>query len=200
VSIGFSAMRLDDIAELVGVKRAAIFYYFKNSREIRAATLERLAAVLAARLQLQLSQPTSLVERLEATMVALVDFLSERPAFSHLVLLLASEGPFASHADARTLAEPFLRILEGLLAEGEQTGLLRPVTRDPLQFASIVVGSTIFRMAAMPIFSPPESSATNSDHLELHRSEVLAVLRILLGVRSTEIRAGSGQKGRPRRL
>jgi TetR/AcrR family transcriptional regulator len=186
-SVGFSATRLDDIAEQVGVKRAAIFYYFKDKRELCAATLEYLAADLTVRLQHELSQPTSLPEQLEACMAALVDFLSERPAFSHLVLRLASEAPFESHSDARALAGPFLEILEDLLAEGERRGLLRPVMRDPLQLASTLVGATIFRMAAMPIFAHSEGSAPlDSRRLEAHRREVLSILRSLLGIPAGE--------------
>ncbi len=186
-SIGFSATRLDDIAERVGVKRAALFYYYKDKRELCGATLERLAAVLAARLQHELSQPTSLPERLDATALAFVDFLAERPAFSHLVLRLASEGPFEGDADAHAFAGPFLEILEDLLAEGERTGQLRPAMRDPLQLASTLVGSTIFLSAAMPMFAgskvPPLS---DQDRLEAHRREVLSILRSLLGLPSRE--------------
>ncbi|MBW2698896.1 MAG: TetR family transcriptional regulator [Deltaproteobacteria bacterium] len=120
--MGFSATRLDDIGEQVGVKHAAIFYYFKDKRELCAATLERLAADLMLRLQHEFSQPASLPERLEAGLAALVDLLSERPAFAHLVLRLASEAPFEGRSDARALASPFLEILGDLLAEGARAG------------------------------------------------------------------------------
>ncbi|MBW2397157.1 MAG: TetR/AcrR family transcriptional regulator [Deltaproteobacteria bacterium] len=186
-SIGFSATRLDDIAEQVGVQRAAIFYYFKDKRELGGATLERLAADLTVRLHDELSQPTSLPEQLESCMAALVDFLSERPAFSHLVLRLASEAPFENHSDARAFASPFLGILEDLLAKGERTGLLRPVMRDPLQLASTLVGATIFRVAAMPVFADSENSAPPAPgRLEAHRREVLSLLRSLLGLPARE--------------
>ena len=182
-SVGFSATRLDDIAEQVGVKRAAIFYYFKDKRELCGAALERLAEELMLRLQHELSQPTSLPEQLEAGMAVLVDFLSERPAFAHLVLRLASEAPFEDGSQARALAGPFLRVLEDLLAEGVRTGLLRPVMRDPLQLASTLVGATIFRVAAMPIFAHPEGPVSpDSGYPEAHRREVLLILRSLLGV------------------
>jgi len=186
-SVGFSATRLDDIAEQVGVKRAAIFYYFKDKRELCAATLERLAADLMVRLQHEFSQPASLPNKLEAGLVTLVDFLSERPAFAHLVLRLASEAPFESHSDAGALAGPFLEILGDLLAEGERAGLLRPVMRDPLQLASTMAGATIFRVAAMPIFARSEDfGPPTSGQLEAHRSEVLSILRSLLGLRAGE--------------
>ena len=39
---GFEATRLDDIATEVGIRRAAIFYYFKDKQELYAAVLDEV--------------------------------------------------------------------------------------------------------------------------------------------------------------
>jgi AcrR family transcriptional regulator len=72
---GFEAARLEDIASDVGIRRAAIFYYFKGKQELYAAVLgEVLGGAEDA-----LPRAGSVVERLEASLLQL-DRLRGPPA------------------------------------------------------------------------------------------------------------------------
>ena len=60
---GFEAARLEDIAADVGIRRAAIFYYFRDKHELYAAVLEEVfAGAMAA-----LPRDGSAAARLEAS-------------------------------------------------------------------------------------------------------------------------------------
>ncbi len=46
---GFAAARLEDVAAIVGIRRASIVYYFRDKRDLYEAVLERLFSNLHAR-------------------------------------------------------------------------------------------------------------------------------------------------------
>src|SRR5581483_1530759 len=79
---GFEATRLDDIATEVGIRRAAIFYYFPDKHELYAAVLDEVFGDWTAAL------PTdgSPAERIEASLVAWVEYVARRPSVARLIL------------------------------------------------------------------------------------------------------------------
>ena len=183
---GFEDTRLDDVAERVGVRRAALFYYFEDKRALYRATLGRLTADLLEQIRREHARPVPLPERIEDGLVTLVDFLAERPAFARLVLRLASDGELAHVDEARELAEPFVRTFEHLLAEGEREGLVRPVVRDPMLLVATLGGATVFHTAAMPSFAPEGHRSSDEAWRAEHRRGVRAVVRALLGLPGPE--------------
>src|SRR5262252_1876019 len=79
---GFEATRLDDIAAEVGIRRAAIFYYFRDKQELYAAVLDEVFGDWTAAL------PTagSPAERLETSLVGWIDYVARRPSVARLIL------------------------------------------------------------------------------------------------------------------
>src|SRR5262249_24022421 len=79
---GLEAARLEDIAADVGIRRAAIFYYFRDKNELYAAVLEE---VFAGAME---TVPTTgtVAERLEASMIAWIDYVAQRPTVARLIL------------------------------------------------------------------------------------------------------------------
>jgi acetyl esterase/lipase len=66
----------------------------------------------------------------------------------------------------------------------DPTALAPPV--DPVNLASLVAGSTVFFVAAMPALMPgSEFDPLASEHLAAHKREVLGSVRRLLGVATT---------------
>ena len=78
--------------------------------------------------------------------------------------------------------EPFFEIIRDVLdgvVPGDALAEGSPI--EPAHLASTIAGSTIFFVAAMPLFLPG-FSPHDHDQLDAHRREVLAVTRRLLGL------------------
>ena len=85
---GYEATRLDDIAEEVGIRRAAIFYHFGDKQELYAAVLAEVFRDWTEAL------PTggSAVERLEASLTGWTDYVAQRPNVARLILREAASS------------------------------------------------------------------------------------------------------------
>jgi|GEM_PF-194587 len=180
---GFEQTRLEDVAHKVGVQRGAIFHYFAGKRELYEAVLTRLGERLMQRLRDPRVAQGSLSDRIEAALLTWIDFAGECPAFSRIILRLAADG---SHADRPTIerfVRPFLTLLEQTLQEGERRGILKPLTPDPLQLASTLVGATVFYLSAMPAFAPTQGlDPLSPERFGAYRRGALAVARRLVGI------------------
>ena len=188
---GFDRARLEDVATACGIKRAAIFYHFKDKQELYEKTLKRLTTDLFIRIQEALSLshagaadlPARMLEALDVWM----DFIGERPTFARLILRVAADAE--SDADSREaglgslFAGPFFEFIEDVLERGEKQGLLKPLSRDPLHIASTLAGATVFFVAAMPAFAGSRQfNPMDAKQYEAHRRDAIAVAKKVLGL------------------
>ena len=180
---GFSDTRLEDVAERVGVRRAALFYYFRDKRALYEAVVEDVFEGLLARVRSALAEHSdSLAHAVEAAVSRWVEYVWERPSTAHILLREAMRRD--DHSEAfRALARPALELLGKLFADGRRQGVFRPVTADPFHFASIVGGATVFFVAGMPSLVPDlPFDPLSREQLEAHRRDVLRVTHRLLGL------------------
>jgi AcrR family transcriptional regulator len=180
---GFAETRLEDVAEQVGVKRAALFYYFKDKRALYAAVLEDLFGGLLSVVQAQSDREgLELPERIEAAVTAWVRYVWARPSLARI--LMAESCRRTENADIfDSLAQPFLALLNAFFADGKRQGVFQPITTHPLHFASAVVGSTLFFIAGMPnLVRDIPFDPLSEDQLEIHLRDTLRVTRRLLGL------------------
>ena len=177
---GFEAARLEDIAADVGIRRAAIFYYFGDKNELYAAVLDEVFAGAMA------AAPSvgSATERLEASLTGWIDYVARRPSVARLILReAASAQPDVVSPFVRAGSAPVAR-LRAMIDEGVASGELKPLT-DPHRFISLMGATTVFHFAAMPWLTlgvpfDPWSRA----ELEKHKREILLVARAMLGIES----------------
>jgi TetR/AcrR family acrAB operon transcriptional repressor len=188
---GFERTRLEDVAKAVGVRRGAIFHYFRGKRELYEAVLSRLAESLMQRLREALAEPESLPDQIEAALLTWFEFAAERPAFGRLVLRIAADASDAARPAVERFVGPFLTLLEDTIERGEREGSLKPITREPLQLASTIAGSTVFFLAAMPALIPTsrEFDPRSPERFEAYRQDVLRIARHLAGIPEREKRA-----------
>jgi len=180
---GFERTRLEDVAGKVGVRRGAIFHYFAGKRELYEAVLIRLGESLMRRLREAVAKQESLPDRFEAAVLTWIDFAGERPTFPRLILHLAADAAPADRLIVERFGSPFMDLLEQTFAEGERKGILKPLTRDPLQLASTLAGTTVFFLSAMPALTPTRGFDPLSPELfEAHRRDALAIARRLVGI------------------
>jgi len=183
---GFSATRLEDVAEAVGIRRASIVYHFRDKRELYDAVLSGVLEGFRERLQAALAPPGPLLARIEAGVGAWVDYVGARPSLARLLLReVADASPETPPALMRHI-EPFVALVERLRDETRGDPLARAHPIDPVHLASAVVGSTVFFVAAMPGLVPNDGfDPLGREQLKIHRGEVLRITRRLLGAEET---------------
>ena len=177
---GFDATRLEDIAERVGIRRASIVYYFKDKRELYDAVLRSVFGGLHEVLADVLSRPDPLPERIEAGVSAWVDYVGGRPTLARFILrevadVTAGRGPAVLAHTA-----PFAELIRKEVFERSDFTDQKLSEVDPVHLASIVSGSTVFFVAAMPSLLPGGSfDPTTADQLAVLKDELLRIVRRL---------------------
>ena len=181
---GFTDTRLEDVAEEVGVKRAALFYYFDSKRELFRAVVENAFGDLLERVAAILSRPLRLEQRIDAAVEEWVDAVALRPTLARLILRQAADAPDAP-PDFRELlprADHFLALTSRLLEEGSRSGELQPIRPDPFHVIAAAVGSTVFYVAALRSLLPGDFDPLAPEELAAHKRDVVRTVRRLLGV------------------
>ena len=89
---GYAATRLEDVAEAMGLKRAALFYHFRDKQALYDAAIEDAFGTLVARLDAAFSAPTPIATRIERAVDAWADAIAERPTLARLILRHAAEA------------------------------------------------------------------------------------------------------------
>lgn len=176
---GFEAALLEDIASDVGIRRAAIFYYFGDKQELYDAVLAKVFRDAMAD-----ARPTqgSAVERLEASLTGWIDYVARRPSVARLILReVANAQPDTVSPFMRAGVAP-LEWFRSVIEEGVASGELKPLT-DPYRLISLMGATTVFHFAAMPwltlgVSFDPSSKA----ELDKHKREIVLVARSMLGI------------------
>jgi TetR/AcrR family transcriptional regulator len=177
---GFEATRLDDIAAEVGIRRAAIFYYFRDKQELYKAVLDAVFGDWTVAL------PTggSPAERLEASLIGWIDYVTRRPSVARLILReAASAQPGVVSQFARSGSAP-VEWFRAVIDEGVASGELKPII-EPHRFMSLMGAITVFHFAAMPWLTLGTAiHPWSPNEIEKHKREILLVARTMLGMES----------------
>jgi AcrR family transcriptional regulator len=136
---GWTALRLDRIAEAAGVSRATVWRHGLTRRAVEQVLREQLAADYQALMWEPLTMPGTGAERLTAALHALCT-VAER----NLPLLAHTETAFhppdlAAAGLTIDYFAPWLRILE----QGDTDGSLTPVA-EPHRFAVLITDTVLF--------------------------------------------------------
>ncbi len=177
---GFEAARLEDIAADVGIRRAAIFYYFGDKQELYAAVLDEVFAGAMA----TVPSRGSVGERLEASLIGWIDYVVQRPSVARLILReAASAQPDVPSPFVRAGSAP-VALLRAMIDQGVTSGELKPLT-DPHRFISLMGATTVFHFAAMPwLTHDVPFDPWSQSEIEKLKREILLVARSMLGIES----------------
>lgn len=179
---GYAAGRLEDVATRVGIRRASLFYYFRDKRDLYDTVLTGIFAALLDRYQVVLAAPASLPQRIEAIVDAWVGFIGERPTTAQLLLWEAADRSQERTSAAAGRGAAVVAALVSAIREGQQQGCFHPI--DPIHFIATIIGATVFFVTATPRLAPEWPLAA-------HRVELLGISRRLLGTAGTPEPAGS---------
>lgn len=198
--MGFAATRLEDIGNDVGVGRSAILYHFKDKRQLYQAVLDDVFSSFVAAVQPPLAGSGTLPARIEGAVAAAVDYVSARPTAAFIALHEAATTDAELRNGIQQRTAPLLELLTTIFAEGQRTGVLDPIRTDAFHFASVIVGATMFYVAALPTFIgdlPYDPLAP--ERLAAHKRDVLEIARRLLHMEahSAAPPAPAGKSGSP---
>jgi len=180
---GYAATRLEDVADAVGVKRAALFYHFRDKQALYDAVIEEAFRELVARLEAALSAGGPIGPRVEAAIEVWVDAIQARPALARLVLRHAADAEERPPAPLFPAAERLLRIAWALFEEGRRSGELEPLHDEPFHAASALIGATVFYVSALaPLLPLGDFDPLAPEQMAAHKRDALRTARRLLGI------------------
>jgi len=185
--LGFAATRLEDIADELGLTRAALFYYFSDKQTLYDAMIVDAFSSLAAKLDhILASNSGSIAARIQMAAEAWVDTIVSRPTLARLILRFVADG--IEHPAQRIFInnEDVPAKFWALFDKGRRTGELNPLHDDPFHAASAVIGTTVFYVGALAALVPHgQFEPLAPEQIAAHKREVLHATRRLLGIADT---------------
>ncbi|HMJ14746.1 MAG TPA: helix-turn-helix domain-containing protein [Polyangiaceae bacterium] len=182
---GYVATRLEDVAAAVGLKRAALFYHFRDKQSLYEAVLSDAFGSLAARLTEAFAAPNPIAVRLERAVEVWVDTIVARPTLARLILRHAAEAEEHPTQGMFPGVEQLLQTSWSLFEQGRASGELQPVHNDPFHAASAVLGTTVFYVAALARLLPhADFNPLAPEQVAAHKRDALHTVRLLLGIRA----------------
>jgi TetR/AcrR family transcriptional regulator len=187
---GYVATRLEDVAAAVGLKRAALFYHFRDKQSLYDAVIADAFGQLASALQEAFAVPSPVSVRIERAVEVWVDTIAKRPTIARLILRHAAEAEEHTTPGIFPGAERLLGTAWSLFEQGRASGELNPVNDDLFHAASAVLGATIFYVSALSSLLPnARFNPLAPEQVEAHKRDALRTVRMLLGIRA-------GRKGK----
>ena len=177
---GFARARLEDIAEPVGITRAAIIYHFGDKKALYAAVLEATFKALAERIRAALEADAPHAERVERLIGAWVDYAAERPTLARLFIREVADSQRELAPEIRQLVDPMFSLVTEGIEKGQDAGAFRKV--DPALVVSILAGATVWFVTNAPLLGGEESRRLPKEEVfSAFRRELIGVTRHLLG-------------------
>lgn len=183
-SRGFAATRLEDVADEVGLTRAALFYHFRDKQTLYDAMVVNAFGSLATQLDAILANNSgTIAARIEMAAEAWVDTIVNRPTLARLILRFVADG----------IDQPAQRVFHNneevplkfweLFDEGRKSGQLKPLHDDPFHAASAIIGTTVFYVGALSALVPHgQFEPLAPEQIAAHKREALHATRRLLGI------------------
>jgi AcrR family transcriptional regulator len=150
-------VRIDEVAETVGVPRATLYYYFSGRDDLLAFLMSEKTRRMGAHVHKAMLESGPVVDRLGGVIGAAVDTMADSPSLC--VNLLAAIGRAEALGDLLTLWEQALFVpLRELLIEGRATGDLDV---DDLDTVSAAIGGAVMMATLRDYIARGEIDAPN---------------------------------------
>jgi TetR/AcrR family transcriptional regulator len=150
---GFEGARIEAIAAAVGVRKAALYYYFPSKAALYGAVVTRLVDLFEERVAPALDLPGRFEDRLERILSHVDELLGERPTLARLLVRHLVERPGCAGGEpveASAPAAPAVHRLAGrfllFYEAGVKAGAFRALA--PQHVLASVLGTTFFYYAA----------------------------------------------------
>jgi AcrR family transcriptional regulator len=182
---GFATARLADIAERVGITRAAVIYHFRDKQALYDAVLESAFEPLSEKIEAAVSEPGTNAERIERLVAAWFNYATDRPALGRLFIREVAEAGNELRPEVQRLGTPLFAALLHAIEQGQRDGEFRSI--DAMHVANILSGATIWLTSGARLMEKDgDSGESRGERLAQHRDELVGVARYLLGIRDKE--------------
>jgi TetR/AcrR family transcriptional regulator len=177
---GFAATRLEDIAERVGITRAAVIYHYGDKQRLYDAVLAATFKALTDRIEDRVGAAGSDSERIEAMIDAWIESSNERPTLARLFMREAADAFDGFRPEVDALVTPLFARIIGIIEAGQRNGAVRQV--DPAHLVTILAGATTWYATSARLFQAgSQDTVTPEEHYLAYRSELIRITRLLLG-------------------
>lgn len=147
---GFSATRVEDIADRVGVTKGTVYVYFDTKEKLFEAMIEHVSMPFRDAFESYADAASDPIQRLENLLAFLFDHIVDNTRMRELLRFIVAEGPkFPDLVDRHheMVMEPVFSRVDVILDAGVSQGKFR---RKPQELAKVVVspvvGMVVFRL------------------------------------------------------
>ncbi|MBW2315479.1 MAG: TetR/AcrR family transcriptional regulator [Deltaproteobacteria bacterium] len=188
---GFASARLEDIAERVGITRAAVIYHFGDKEALYDAVLQASFEPLGETILASVTEPGSSEKRLERVIEAWFNYASERPTLGRLFIREFASAEGALRPEVERMTTPMFMTLLKTIEQGQRDNEFRAA--NAVHVANILSGAVIWLTSGADLMGGdgPESRA---ERLAQYREELAGVARHLLGIRPQDEERESGHE------
>ena len=158
---GFHEVRVDDIAEEVGLSKGTIYLYFENKEKLFYSIITDRATRLMNQLLDTVEQKISFKERLHGFVRTYLDFLNENSAFFRIIHSEKARMSMESHHELHEWAEKAyiasLAMQEAIVRAGKNEGVVRNVNeKDAARMLAGMLDATATQRIIMGDSAPVE--------------------------------------------
>lgn len=147
---GFAGAHLQKIAEQVGVRKTALYYYFESKAALYTAVLEDMLETFDRVLVEALGGSDAPEKRLERLVTGSNQLLAEHPSYARILIRVFVDSPGVDASRVLPIVERVIGRLFRFYREGVDAGAFRRLSSR--HFFQHFLGLSIFHYAA-PFFS-----------------------------------------------
>lgn len=157
---GLEHTKIDEIADVTGIPKATLYYYFSGKDEILAYLLEDMLTAIADEAAMATEAGGSAAERLRVVVATLIGLLVENRELSSVIVGdLGRVTRMPALVDS--LQNAFYQPVEELLVEGSEDGSLRQVPSAML--AALAICGALTGAVLMAAVMPPDAEDYPTD-------------------------------------
>ncbi|MBO9377391.1 TetR family transcriptional regulator [Sphingomonas histidinilytica] len=138
--LGYEAARLEAIGEAIGIKRAAIFYYFRSKKELYGDVFAHIHESLIRHSKERLAGADDPWEKLMLLVDGWVDYMVAHPTAARLILRNCAN---AAHPEdySPTFSGSALQMMRDIISEGVASG--RFAENSSMHLVNLLSGSIL---------------------------------------------------------
>lgn len=177
--VGYEAARMEDVAQVVGIRRPSIVYHFPSKQDLYDAVESDLFEKMHAASRLALKQAQGPLERLLALLDAWLDYIVQRPTAARILQRLVADVT-PRHGNPVRFSELALSDMDAVIEEGVRAGCFRPI--NTMLVINGVSAATLFyvcngrQLGDARAYSPSDPDMLREFRALLHRTCCAAVL------------------------
>ncbi|WP_024852239.1 TetR/AcrR family transcriptional regulator [Hydrogenovibrio kuenenii] len=146
---GYDGTIMDELAELIAVNKASIYYHFQSKENLYDFCLHDLFATVADAVIAQVESQTGVEDKLWAFVQTFAKQTQTHSQMPSILMREIASGGIHMPIAARQQMQRLLEALRTILLEGEKQGIFAKV--DPLTTHFMIIGSLCFFITSKPM-------------------------------------------------